>query len=74
MPAWLVVGSWFLLQVGYSQGVGVGDGSLDTVAYIAHVVGFVVGLLLTVLFVGYRRDPPAGPSPANPTPRKDHTT
>ncbi len=68
MPAWLVVGSWFLLQVGYSQGVGVGDGSLDTVAYIAHVAGFVVGLALTVLFIGDRRTHPLDRLPPTPPP------
>ena len=68
MPAWLALGSWFLLQFGYAQGAGVGDGSLDDVAYIAHVVGFVVGLVLTMLFIGDRRGPPP-PRPEAATPR-----
>jgi membrane associated rhomboid family serine protease len=33
----------------------VGDGS---VAYMAHVVGFTVGLLLTMLYIGDRRERP----------------
>jgi membrane associated rhomboid family serine protease len=67
LPAWLVLGSWFLLQFGYAQGAGVGDGSLDNIAYMAHVVGFVVGLLLTILFIGDRRAPPS-PRPVPPPP------
>jgi membrane associated rhomboid family serine protease len=55
MPAWLVLGSWFGLQAIYSQGGGLGEGS---VAYVAHVVGFAVGFVLTVLFVGDRRQTP----------------
>ena len=55
MPAWLVLGSWFGLQAIYSQGGGLGEGS---VAYVAHVVGFAVGFVLTVLFIGDRRQAP----------------
>jgi membrane associated rhomboid family serine protease len=55
LPAWLVLGSWFLLQAVYANGAGVGDGS---VAYMAHVVGFTVGLLLTMLYIGDRRERP----------------
>lgn len=55
MPAWLVLGSWFLLQWIYARGAGLGQGN---VAYVAHVVGFAVGLLLTMLFIGKKRDLP----------------
>ena len=41
LPAWIVLGSWFILQYAYFQGAGVAGGS--GVAYGAHVVGFVVG-------------------------------
>ena len=41
LPAWLVLGSWFVLQYAYFSGAGVAGGS--GVAYGAHVVGFVVG-------------------------------
>jgi membrane associated rhomboid family serine protease len=41
LPAWLVLGSWFVLQYLYFRGAGVAGGS--GVAYGAHVVGFVVG-------------------------------
>jgi membrane associated rhomboid family serine protease len=46
LPAWLVLGLWFLLQWVYSAGYTVsGAGS---VAYLAHVVGFIVGALLAL--------------------------
>jgi membrane associated rhomboid family serine protease len=55
MPAWLVLGSWFGLQAIYAHGGGLGEGS---VAYVAHVVGFAVGFVLTVLFIGHKRQAP----------------
>ncbi|MEU4149362.1 rhomboid family intramembrane serine protease [Streptomyces sp. NPDC026659] len=45
LPAWVVLGFWFGLQAVYSSGQGVEAGS-GTVAYAAHVVGFVAGMLL----------------------------
>ncbi|MFJ1656715.1 rhomboid family intramembrane serine protease [Streptomyces sp. NPDC088337] len=44
LPAWLVLGFWFVLQALYSTGQAVAEAG--TVAYLAHVVGFVVGMLL----------------------------
>ncbi|CAL9401197.1 rhomboid family intramembrane serine protease [Streptomyces sp. NPDC090994] len=44
LPAWIVLGLWFVLQAFYSAGQGLSDAG--TVAYVAHVVGFVAGLLL----------------------------
>ena len=44
LPAWTVLGLWFVLQALYSSGAGVTGAG--TVAYAAHVVGFVVGMLL----------------------------
>jgi len=44
LPAWMVLGLWFVLQAVYSSGQGVTDAG--TVAYVAHVVGFVAGMLL----------------------------
>jgi membrane associated rhomboid family serine protease len=41
LPAWLVLGSWFLLQYLYTRGAGLSEST--GVAYLAHVVGFVVG-------------------------------
>ncbi|MGF7234634.1 MAG: rhomboid family intramembrane serine protease [Frankia sp.] len=57
LPAWIVLGSWFLLQYLYVSGVGVADGG--SVAYGAHVAGFLFGLLLTLPFV--KRLRAAGP-------------
>ena len=47
LPAWLVLGSWFLLQALYARGAGITDAG-GGVAYLAHVVGFVVGALLVL--------------------------
>jgi membrane associated rhomboid family serine protease len=49
LPAWVVLGSWFVLQYVYFSGLGVAAGG--SVAYGAHVVGFLVGALLTLPFV-----------------------
>ena len=67
LPAWLVLGSWFLLQWLYSSGGGVAEGS--DVAYLAHVAGFVVGALLVWPLRGRRPAPESsgwgygGPAP-----------
>jgi membrane associated rhomboid family serine protease len=55
LPAWVVLGSWFLLQYAYFAGFGVAEGA--GVAYGAHVVGFLVGALLTLPFVRRLRAP-----------------
>lgn len=60
LPAWLVLGLWFLLQWVYFQGYGVA--SQAGVAYAAHVYGFIFGLLLALLVL--RRPPPRPPRPA----------
>ncbi|MER5603992.1 rhomboid family intramembrane serine protease [Streptomyces sp. NPDC002265] len=44
LPAWLVLGFWFVLQAVYSSGEGVSE--VGTVAYAAHIVGFLTGMLL----------------------------
>ena len=41
LPAWVVLGGWFLLQWLYSNGAGVASGA--GVAYLAHVFGFIAG-------------------------------
>jgi membrane associated rhomboid family serine protease len=53
LPAWVVLGSWFVLQYLYFTGIGVAQGG--DVAYGAHVVGFVVGALLVLPFVDRMR-------------------
>lgn len=45
VPAWLMLGVWFMLQVG--NGVA-SDPDLGGVAYWAHAGGFVVGLLFAI--------------------------
>jgi membrane associated rhomboid family serine protease len=61
IPAWLVLGSWFVLQWVYSAGYaasGAGD-----VAYLAHVFGFIFGLAVGLLVRAF-----SGPTeyPAHP--------
>lgn len=61
LPAWLVLGSWFVLQWFYAQGASVGSGA--GVAYLAHVVGFIAGMVLIILFGGLsQRGRPPPPS------------
>ncbi|MHB8841445.1 MAG: rhomboid family intramembrane serine protease [Candidatus Aquicultor sp.] len=48
IPAIVVIGFWFLLQV-FSAFFGVGGATSGGVAYFAHIGGFVAGLLLTLL-------------------------
>ena len=54
MPALVVIGLWIVLQ--FINGVGSITQSADTggVAYMAHIGGFVAGLVLTFLFRGSR--------------------
>jgi len=52
MPALVVIGFWFLLQVFGSFGAVSSEGG---VAYMAHVGGFIAGMVLAVLFGGLRR-------------------
>ena len=56
LPAWFVLGAWFVLQ--FAQGVlGFASDEAGGVATWAHVVGFVAGLILVRLFVPPRRKP-----------------
>jgi membrane associated rhomboid family serine protease len=47
LPAWLVLGGWFLLQYVYSSGTAVAAGA--GVAYLAHVFGFVAGAAIALV-------------------------
>jgi membrane associated rhomboid family serine protease len=62
LPAWVVLGSWFVLQWLYFQGAATAQGA--GVAYLAHVVGFAAGIVLVILLGGLRarRPPPPPPS------------
>src|SRR5260370_22611911 len=65
IPAWLVLGSWFVLQWVYSAGYaasGAGD-----VAYLAHVFGFIFGFAVRLLARAFS-GPPA--YPAHPRSRR----
>ena len=58
IPAWLVLGTWFVLQWVYSAGYAAsGAGS---VAYLAHIFGFLVGVVIG-LFVRAASPPPRYP-------------
>jgi membrane associated rhomboid family serine protease len=63
LPAWVVLGSWFVLQWLYFQGAATAQGA--GVAYLAHVVGFIAGVVLVMLLGGLRtrRPPPRQPPP-----------
>ena len=50
LPAWLVLGLWFLLQWVYTAGYAVSPAG--SVAYLAHVLGFLAGALVAVLMRG----------------------
>jgi membrane associated rhomboid family serine protease len=64
LPAWIVLGFWFVLQYLYFAGIGVSSGG--SVAYGAHVVGFVFGALAVLPFV--RRLRSGGPHPRRDAP------
>ena len=54
VPALIVIGLWIVLQL--FSGIGSIAATADTggVAYMAHIGGFVVGIVLTFLFRGSR--------------------
>jgi membrane associated rhomboid family serine protease len=54
LPALLVLGAWFLLQLvdASAQPISGGGG----VAYFAHIGGFLFGLLVIRLFANNQRD------------------
>jgi rhomboid family protein len=56
IPAWLVLGLWFVLQWAYAAGQSSGGGG--GVAYVAHVFGFLAGLVIGLL-VRAASPPPA---------------
>jgi hypothetical protein len=52
LPAWAVLGYWFVLQILSGVGTSLVTGSQNSggVAFWAHVGGFVAGVLLVRLF------------------------
>ena len=66
IPAWLVLGLWFVLQWVYSAGMAApGAGS---VAYLAHVFGFLAGVLVGLAMRAVAGPP--GPVPDRRQPRR----
>jgi membrane associated rhomboid family serine protease len=51
LPAFLVVGLWFVFQLVNGMGMLGGDEAAGGVAYAAHIGGFIAGLLLVKLFI-----------------------
>jgi membrane associated rhomboid family serine protease len=49
VPAWLVIGFWFVVQLldGAASAIGPASGNVGGVAVWAHVGGFITGLLLS---------------------------
>ena len=58
LPAWMVLGFWFVLQA--FQGVGGLAGDVGGVAWFAHIGGFAFGVLVALAF--YRRRPEPRPA------------
>ena len=50
LPAWLVLGLWFVLQWVYTAGFAISQGG--SVAYLAHVLGFLAGALVALFIRG----------------------
>lgn len=46
LPAWLVLGTWFVLQWIYSSGYAISEAG--SVAYLAHILGFLFGALIAL--------------------------
>lgn len=58
LPAFVVIGGWIVLQFVYLGGQ---SSSGDSVAYWAHIGGFVAGLALIKVFLVGRQEPPPPP-------------
>jgi membrane associated rhomboid family serine protease len=53
MPALIVIGLWFVLQ--FFSGIGsIAGEAQGGVAYMAHIGGFLAGLVLSFVFRGNR--------------------
>jgi membrane associated rhomboid family serine protease len=56
-PAWVALGLWFVVQI-FGSLAGLGQLGGGGVAYLAHIGGFIAGVVLIFLFGGYRRAEP----------------
>jgi len=54
MPALIVIGFWFVLQLFSGIGSITAAGDTGGVAYMAHIGGFIAGFVLTFVFRGSR--------------------
>ncbi|HCT78515.1 MAG TPA: rhomboid family intramembrane serine protease [Micromonosporaceae bacterium] len=61
LPAWLVLGMWFALQWIYATGYAVSEAG--SVAYLAHVLGFAVGVVVAIPLRIWQSRPKPPPSP-----------
>ena len=66
LPAWLVLGLWFVLQWVYSAGYAVSEAG--SVAYLAHAIGFALGVLIAIPVRLMTRPPPPTYGPYWPPP------
>jgi membrane associated rhomboid family serine protease len=66
LPAWIVLGTWFVLQYVYATGSVVSDGG--SVAYLAHIIGFVVGVLVAIVARASQPPPRGRDGPPPPSP------
>jgi membrane associated rhomboid family serine protease len=71
LPAWLFIGYWFVVQLLSSAAVfttdtAAGSDPASNVAFLAHVGGFLAGLVLApLLALQERHNPPEPPAPVN---------
>ena len=70
VPAWLLLGVWFLLQV-FSGGTALLNQASGGIAYWAHVGGFAFGAIVAWLFYRPRRDAARPVDPWQLPPRPD---
>jgi membrane associated rhomboid family serine protease len=75
LPAWMVLGLWFVLQWIYTAGYAVSPAG--SVAYLAHVLGFLAGALVALLMRGAQGSDDVGavapyPPPYPPWTRRHH--
>ncbi len=56
IPAALLIGLWFVIQL-FSQVGAVADVQTGGVAYMAHVGGFIFGVVTARIFESFRRNP-----------------
>jgi membrane associated rhomboid family serine protease len=54
-PAWLMIGLWFVIQLFSGVGSFGQTGAEGGVAYVAHIGGFLAGLILIIPFGGRRK-------------------